>query len=89
MSVESAKAFVGKLAEDAELRSKVEGAADDGARRQVAKDAGFDFTRDEMKQAAGQSKNRGELSEDELSSVAGGNASGWTAVALGAAAAAA
>ncbi len=92
MSVESAKAFIAKLESDADLRSKVEGAADDSAKRAVAKAAGFDFTREEMKTAVGSHSTKGELSEDQLTAVAGGSTPDWInagATAVGAAAAAA
>ena len=78
MSVENAKAFIEKLNSDADLRAKIEGAADDNAKRAAAKEAGFDFTRDDMKAAAGSHSSKGgELSEEQLSAVAGGDTAGW------------
>ncbi len=90
MSVQNAKDFVAKLQEDKSLAGSLESAADDDARRAIAAGAGFDFTKDEMKEAlsAGGSK---QLSDDDLDTVAGGASATWvgTAAGVGGAAAAA
>ena len=70
MSVESAKAFIAKLECDAELHMAIERAADATARRHIAKDAGFDFTRDDIRKANAASTN--ELSDDDLHAIVGG-----------------
>jgi predicted ribosomally synthesized peptide with nif11-like leader len=87
MSVESAKAFSEKFNADEAFRKSFEGAADDEAKKKIAKDAGFDFTKDEIKVVL--SEKKGQLSEAELESVAGGTSGTWVAVGIGAAAAAA
>jgi len=90
MSVQNAKDFIAKLQGDKSLAGSLESAADDDARRAIAAGAGFDFTKDEMKEAlsAGGSK---QLSDDDLDAVAGGASATWvdTAAGVGGAAAAA
>ncbi len=81
MSVESAKAFVEKFNADEAFRKSLDDAADDAARQQAAKDAGFDFTKDDLKTVTGEKK--GELSEAELESVAGGTSGTWAGVGAG------
>jgi predicted ribosomally synthesized peptide with nif11-like leader len=82
MSIDSAKNFLDKIQADAQFKQSIEDAADDDARRQLVKGAGFEFTKDELKEAAkGLSKQ--ELNEDELESVAGGSSAAWTGAAAG------
>ncbi len=66
MSIESAKAFVEKLKIDEEWRNELDAVETNEEREAMAKAAGFDFTLDEFH------KVRYELSDDELSAVAGG-----------------
>jgi len=90
MSVQSAKDFVAKVKGDKSIADSLGSAADDDARRKIAADAGFDFTKAEMSEAlsAGGSK---QLSDDDLDTVAGGSSATWvgTAAGVGGAAAAA
>ena len=91
MSVQSAKDFVAKVKGDKSIADSLGSAADDDARRKIAADAGFDFTKAEMSEAlsAGGSK---QLSDADLDTVAGGSSASWVstgAAVVGAAAAAA
>ena len=89
MSVQSAKDFVAKVKGDKSIADSLGSAADDDARRKIAADAGFDFTKAEMSEAlsAGGSK---QLSDADLDTVAGGSSASWvTGAAVGGAAAAA
>ena len=81
MSVESAKAFVGKFNADEAFRKSLDDAADDAAKQKIAVDAGFDFTKDDLKAVT--SEKKGELSEAELESVAGGASAVWAGVGAG------
>ncbi len=80
MSVQSARDFIKQIETDQALKARLEAAADDETRRQIIQTSGFDFTRDEFKQAvveistaAGQ-----ELSPEELHDIAGGRGkAGW------------
>ncbi len=78
MSVQAAKDFVAKIKEDKSLEDSLVSADDDDARRKIAKDTGFDFTRDEMKEAISEISGK-QLSDDDLDSVAGGVGAGWIA----------
>ncbi len=78
MSVESAKAFLKKFSEDSQFKAEFEGKDEEG-RRQMVKNAGFEFTKEEIKEAAGVGE--GELSDEELENVAGGGVGIATAVA--------
>jgi predicted ribosomally synthesized peptide with nif11-like leader len=71
MSVEQAKAFIEKLGSDENLLNQVNSAENDGARMQLAKAAGFDFSTDEFNSVVDQLSGE-ELTEDDLDSVAGG-----------------
>ncbi len=90
MSVQSAKDFVAKVKEDKSLADSLGSAADDDARRKIAADAGFDFTRAEMKEALSEGNSK-QLSDADLDTVAGGSSATWvstgTSAAVGAAAA--
>ncbi len=66
MSVESAKAFIERMKTDEEFSEKVKGCKDAEERMACVKEAGFDFTNEELKEV---SEN---LSDDELDGVAGG-----------------
>ena len=71
MSVEQAKAFMGKLDSDKTFLTQVAEAGSDEARLELAQKAGFEFTTEELASAMEESASE-ELSEDELESVAGG-----------------
>jgi predicted ribosomally synthesized peptide with nif11-like leader len=85
MSLSSAQQFVTRAREDNSLQSKLSSVAqgDINAIMQIARDAGFDFTKDEYLSVAGSgwSVASDELSELELDAVAGG---GGTNAAAGA-----
>ncbi len=68
MSIESAKAFMEKVATDEDFRKEVGEIATTGERVAYVKAAGFDFTMEEFERV---SSNR-ELSVEELDPVAGG-----------------
>ena len=72
MSEEDAKAFLKKVGEDKELQEKIKGADSEEKFYAVAKEAGFDFTKDEWLAVVPKPKD-GELSEDELSEASGGS----------------
>ncbi|MBP7570717.1 MAG: Nif11-like leader peptide family natural product precursor [Acidobacteria bacterium] len=67
MSVASAQGFLEKVKTDAAFAKAVRGAATSQERTALVSAAGFDFTQKELDQAR-----QGELSEQELESVAGG-----------------
>lgn len=71
MSVESAKAFLAKIGSDETLRNQLMGAADDEARKQIAKDAGFEFSKSDFQAASGLDPEK-LLSDADLSQVVGG-----------------
>jgi len=63
MSIESAKEFLGNL----KLAEQIKQVKDDKEKvRQLIKEAGYDFTDDELEKA------KSELSDDDLDNVAGG-----------------
>ena len=80
MSVESAKAFLKKFASDEDFRKSIENAASDEERQKIVKEAGFEFTKADLKELAASS---GELSEEDLEKVAGGSTVGWVTAAAG------
>lgn len=65
MSIQSAKLFIEKIKTDEGFAKKVKEFKDADARMAFVKNAGFDFTVEEIKGI------QGELSDDELDSVAG------------------
>lgn len=74
MSVQSAKDFLNKIEADQALKDRLEAAADHETRRQIIKEAGYDFNLEDYKQAvaelaaaAGQ-----ELTPDDLQEIAAG-----------------
>jgi predicted ribosomally synthesized peptide with nif11-like leader len=71
MSAQSAKDFLKRIETD-----QLEAAADLEARRQIIKEAGFDFTVDEFKQAVAELAAAAgkELTPEELQEIAGGTA---------------
>ena len=66
MSEEQLKAFLEKVKGDTSLQEKLNGAADADAVVEIAKDAGFSISADDLKNA------QSEISEEELENVAGG-----------------
>ena len=71
MSVEQAKAFIEKLDSDAAFRNRVVTADDNEARLNIAREAGYDFSMEELQQSV-PAQVEEELSEDELEALAGG-----------------
>ncbi|MDR1977879.1 MAG: Nif11-like leader peptide family RiPP precursor [Synergistaceae bacterium] len=69
MSIEAAKGFLVKLTEDKEFAEKLNATQSDEGRLKMAKDFGFDFTNEELKLCVAST---GELSDDDLEKVAGG-----------------
>lgn len=73
MSIESAKKFYADIQKNNALKAKLE-AASKGERPQILKDAGYDFSKEEVKQVAASNT---ELSADDLENVTGGKGSTW------------
>lgn len=73
MSLQSAQAFLQRLHDDQDFFHKVSNAADHDARKVISKEAGFDFTESEMREAVAAQNT--ELTEEELEAVAGGSVS--------------
>lgn len=73
MSVENAKKFLQRLESDEAFRKKIADADGFEARVAIVKGEGFDFSKADMEKAHPTSD--GELSDEELESVAGGSAS--------------
>ena len=74
MSEEQLSALLAKLKEDTGLQEKLKGAADLDAAVAIAREAGFDVSKaDWLKHQANQTM---EISDEELSSVAGGKICG-------------
>lgn len=67
MSMESAQSFIAKMKTNEDFARQVRECEDAGSRMAFARQAGFDFTTDEIQQAGG------ELSDSELDLVAGGS----------------
>ena len=71
MSEEQLKAFWEAVQADTSLQEKLRAATDADSIASIAKEAGFEITADEVKEA------QGELSEEELKAVAGGFSTIW------------
>ncbi len=71
MSIESAKAFMERVVNDKDFRKEVGEIATAEERMAFVTAAGFDFTKDELKNV----QEKMQLTDDELGSVAGGD---WT-----------
>ena len=71
MSVESVNAFIEKLNSDESFLNQIAGAGSDEARLQLAKEAGFEFSTEELTDVIDHFASE-ELSEEELEAVAGG-----------------
>ena len=67
MSEEQFSAFLAKLQDDAGLQEKLNAAEDDDAVVEIAKEAGFLISAEELQRAQAE-----EISEEELEGVAGG-----------------
>lgn len=87
MSVEELKAFGKKVVEDEKLKKKAKeiGMEDVEGIITLAKENGFDVSKEDMEAAAEEMKSTGELNEDDLEQVAGGFVTS-TALAVGTAA---
>jgi len=83
MSKESAAAYLEKLAADADFKKKIESAPDNEARLNMVKEAGYDFTKDELREVI-QEKSGKKLSDAELEQVSGGAIVGAAVGAVGA-----
>jgi predicted ribosomally synthesized peptide with nif11-like leader len=66
MSIQSARDFLAKVGKDEEFRRRLGGCKTRADQYQLAQGAGFEFTRDEMKAAAG------ELQDADLDVISGG-----------------
>ena len=66
MSIQSARDFLAKVSKDEEFRKGLDGCKTGADRYQLAQGAGFEFTGDEMKVAAG------ELQDADLAVISGG-----------------
>jgi predicted ribosomally synthesized peptide with nif11-like leader len=81
MSVQSAMDFIKHIETDPALRERLDAAGDDETRRQIIQTSGFDFTRDEFKQAVAEISTTAdqELTPEELQQIAGGagKVGGW------------
>ncbi len=76
MSEEQLKAFWEAVQADTSLQEKLRATTDADSIASIAKEAGFDITADEVKEA------QGELSEEQLKGVAGAGALGGSAYCL-------
>ena len=74
MSEEQLKAFLEKVKSDTSLQEKLNGAADADAALQIAKEAGFSITAEDIQSMQSATV---QLSAEELEGVAGGGACNW------------
>jgi predicted ribosomally synthesized peptide with nif11-like leader len=75
MSIKNAKAFYQRITEDSDFRTPFESASTKEERRQLIKDAGYDFTTDEWQAAIAEIQavdSNQEIQEAELEAVSGG-----------------
>ena len=72
MSIQSARDFLTKVAKEEEFRKRLGGCKSRAEQQQFAQGAGFEFTRDEVKAAAG------ELQDADLDLISGGTCCGFT-----------
>jgi len=79
MSIESAKKFYADIQKDDAFRAKLEAASKE-ERPQLLKNAGYDFTKDEMKEVAASNT---ELSADDLENITGGKGAAWVSAGAG------
>ena len=88
MSLENAKEFLKEFRGNSVFRASMENAKDDESRQQLARNAGYDFTREEVTKVMGTDE---KISDADLEAVAGGSSAMWItagATVVGAAAAA-
>ena len=71
MSEEQLQAFIAKDKNDTTLQEKLKAAASPDAAVEIAKDAGFAITTEDIQSMQSQSQS-GEVSDDELEAAAGG-----------------
>ena len=71
MSEKQLKAFLEKVQGDTSLQDKLKAAASPDAAVEIAKDAGFAITTEDIQSMQSQSQS-GEVSDDELEAAAGG-----------------
>ena len=67
MSLQSARDFLKKISEDAEFREGLTSCKSGAEQEQLARGAGFEFTRDEIRDASG------ELQDSDLDTISGGS----------------
>ncbi len=72
MSIESAKAFMERVVNDEDFRKEVGEIATAEERMAFVTAAGFDFTKEELKNV----QEKMQLTDEELGSIAGGDADG-------------
>ena len=72
MSIQSARDFLTKVSKDEEFRKRLGGCKTRADQYQLAQGAGFEFTGDEMRAAAG------ELQDADLDVISGGSSPGFT-----------
>jgi len=72
MSIQSARDFLTKVSKDEEFRKRLGGCKSGADQYQFAQGAGFEFTRDEMRAAAG------DLQDADLDVISGGSCCGFT-----------
>jgi predicted ribosomally synthesized peptide with nif11-like leader len=72
MSIQSARDFLTKVSKDEEFRKELGGCKTRAEQQQFAQGAGFEFTGDEMRAAAG------ELQDADLDVISGGRCCGST-----------
>ena len=70
MSLDQARAFIEKMKSDEAFRNRIVAIEDVDARLVAASEAGFEFTKEELKEV------QSELSDDELDQAAGGTGFG-------------
>lgn len=83
MSIESAKKFYADIQKNDAFRAKLEAASKE-ERPKLLKNAGYDFTKEEMKEVAASNT---ELSADDLENITGGKGAAWVSAGAGVAAA--
>jgi predicted ribosomally synthesized peptide with nif11-like leader len=69
MSVDAAKGFLIKLTEDVALRKRLADAASGDERADIARQAGFEFSREEFETACADYEGAGELSTEEAETI--------------------
>ena len=74
MSEEQLNAFLEKVKGDTSLQERLEGAASPEAGIEIAKDAGFSITAEDIQSMQSAT---GEVSDEELEGAAGGNVVTW------------